>query len=93
MGDSERKQALTQILTHGERYWFCCDGPNGQEWLLGRYTDGMGHHVFLDGFTVAVQSMGCHVWLHRWRVIEVHACQPPRQPTNLLWQAVEVQDG
>lgn len=93
MDDIEKKQALIETLTHGERYWFWCDGPNGQEWHLGRYTDTMGSRVILDGFTVAVQSMGRHVWLHRWRVIEVHACHPPRQPTNLLWKAGEVQDG
>jgi len=85
--------SLLNVLKHSERYWFWCDGPNGREWLLGRYTDRMGPRVFLDGMTVAVQPMGHHFWLHKWRIIEVHACQPPRQPTNLLWQVGEVTRG
>lgn len=97
MGDLKKKHALIEVLTHGQWYWLLLVGPDEPVWRLGLYSDRgwnafqVPEHGRTDRITVWGDKWG--VYIHKWRLIEVHACQPPRQPTNLLWQAGEVQNG
>ena len=84
---------LYAILDNGEFFWLRCDGPDGLVWLMARNHNICGQH-FLDLPQDAremqpIEERDGAVWVHKWRIVQVHACRPPRRLVELddvLWE-------